>query len=409
MAISLYEGVKLGFIDFWTRKLRSLITIIGIVLGTMSIIVVLSIVNGLQAASLEWINESGGMQKISIFRNWGSQNELNQREHFIMREFEYIRANIPEVEAISATIPRYWSSMTNGQNMTGAFLFGVFPDYEIIEEWTVSEGRFINQFDIRNSNDVIVLGTTIKDELFGPRSAIGQFITVDGRRMRVIGIMERRFLDSTGLDFGGDNPLEYLNRYALIPITTILNKMGAADTISDISIRAFDINQALELVPILNQIVLDLRRQQPIFRVWSAAESAQDDEMNVMFKIIFYFISSISLLVGGIVIMNILLASIKERTREIGIRLTVGARQRDIFMQFLVQSVVITFLGGVLGVVSGVMILDYVSDFMKVPTLVDVSMIIVALCISVVVGLFFGIYPAIKASKLDPVKALRVD
>ena len=107
--------------------------------------------------------------------------------------------------------------------------------------------------------------------------------------------------------------------------------------------------------------------------------------------------------------MNILLASIKERTREIGIRLTVGARQRDIFIQFLVQSVVITFAGGILGVISGVLILDYVSDYMQMPTLVDISMIIVALCISIVVGLFFGIYPAIKASKLDPVKALRVD
>ena len=409
MAISLFEGVKLGIIDFWVRKLRNLITIIGIVLGTMSIIVILSIVKGMQEQSLAWINESGGMRAISLQRNWRDTNVLNQATWFTMRDFEFIVDNIPEVEAISTRIERWGRPISNGPNATHTLLWGTLPDAQIISEWTVQEGRFLQQIDYKESNDVVVIGTTMREELFGPRNPIGQYVTLEGRRLLVIGIMEYRFMDMGDMVFGPQNPLEYLNRVSIIPLSTMINKMGHNEQLDMISIRAFDEKQALEMVPLLNNLMLDIRRGEPVFQVNSNAMDAQEMEMNIMFQIIFYFVSSISLLVGGIVIMNILLASIKERTREIGIRLTVGARQIDIFLQFLVQAVVITFSGGVVGVFAAMGILDVVGGFLKMPTLLDITTVVMALTISVFVGLFFGIYPAIKASKLDPVKALRVD
>ena len=409
MAISLFEGFTLGFVDFWAHKLKSFITIVGIILGTMSIIVILSIVKGLQERSMQWVNETGGTKMIVLTRNWTDTNVLNQATRFTLRDYDYIQENIPEVEAIGTRIERWGRPISNGPNVTHTTIYAATPAMDIISEWTADQGRFINNLDYREANDVIVIGTTIKNELFGPRNAIGQYITLSDRRLQVIGIMEHKFMDSSNnFNFGNDNPLEYYNRISIIPLSTAINKMGFGDELDSISIRAFSEEQALELGPVLNQLILDIRRGEPVFMVQNGAERGQGD-IGTLFKVIFYFVTIISLLVGGIVIMNILLASIKERTREIGIRITVGARQVDIFLQFLVQSIVITLSGGVIGVLVAMAILDYVGSYLKMPTAIDFYTVLLALAISLLVGLFFGIYPAIKASKLDPVKALRVD
>jgi putative ABC transport system permease protein len=352
------------------------------------------------------MNERGGLRKISIVRNWAFNNTLNLQTHFTMREFDFIRENIPEVDAINTEITQS-GMISRGENSTWTRIIGTLEDFEKVEEWTVSEGRFIRQFDYRESNDVIVIGTTVKEELFGPRNAIGQYVTVQGRRLMVVGIMEHRSMPG---NMWSDNPLEWMNRTSIIPLSTMINKMSASDALEAITIRAFDEIQPFILAPILEDIVLNLRRGQPVFSVNSAAEQAEEMQENSrMFRIIFFFISMISLLVGGIVIMNIMLASIQERTREIGIRLAVGARQFDVFIQFLIQTIVVTFIGGILGVILAVSILDVVSGFLNIAAKLDVQMIFVALAVSVIVGLFFGVYPAIIASKLDPVKALRYE
>ena len=408
MAISLSESIKLGFLDFLSRKLRSMITIIGIVLGTMSIIVILSIVKGMNEETLRWMNERGGLRKMTVRRDWQYSNPLKLRTYFTLREFYFIKENIPEVEAFNASVTR-GSSIAHGANNTFTRFIGTFEDFQVIEEWTVSEGRFFNQFDVRESNDVIVLGSTVKNELFGARNPIGQYVTVRGKRLKVIGVMRHRQMEGN-IGFMGDNPLEYLNRSTFVPISTLINKIQADDVIDEISIKTFDEKQPYIVKPILEDLILNLRRGHPVFQINSAIEEAEKSKENSkMFQIIFFFISLISLLVGGIVIMNIMLATIQERTREIGIRLAVGARQVDILIQFLVQTVVITFVGGVFGVGIAMLILDKVGEFLKISTKLDVSMIFVALTVSVFVGLFFGIYPAVKASKLDPVQALRYE
>jgi putative ABC transport system permease protein len=372
----------------------------------MSIIVILAIVNGMNKATLDWMNERGGMRRMDVRRDWHFTNTLNLPITFTMREFDLIKELMPEVEAINATIQQMGMLSQNG-NSTFARVVGTFEAYQIVNEWTVSEGRFLSHFDYRESNDVIVLGTTLQNELFGGRDAIGQLVTFQGRRLTVIGIMEHRSMPG---DMWNENPLEWMNRFSFIPMSTMINKLGASDAIEGISIRALDENQPIVIKPIIEDILLNLRRGQPVFTVDSFVEQLEDaQETTRMFRIVFFFISAISLLVGGIVIMNIMLATIHERTREIGIRLAVGARQFDVFVQFLIQTVVVTFIGGVLGVLTAIAILDYVSDYLNLTAMLDVEMIIVALSVAVIVGLFFGIYPAIKASKLDPVKALRVE
>jgi len=358
--------------------------------------------------TMKWMTERGGLAKITISRNWESKNPLKLPDYFSLKEVLLIKSLVPEVEAFNATI--YLRSIFKyGANTTFSRTVGTFSDFEIIEEWSADRGRFIRNFDVTENNNVIVLGNTIKNELFGSKNPIGQTVTVRGQQFTVIGIMKYRFMESNNNLFS-DNPFEYMNRTSVIPISTMINKFGQKDAIDEITIRAKSADEAIALKNKLEDIVLNLRRGQDIFNVVSAQEEAKKmQESALMFKIIFFFISSISLIVGGIVIMNIMLASVQERTREIGVRLAIGARRFDIFLQFLIQSVLITFTGGLVGVLLGVSIVKHVGDFLKTSTLVDINMIYIALAVSVGIGLIFGIFPSVKASNLDPVEALRYE
>ena len=245
MAISLTESVYIGFQDFWTRKLRSLVTIIGIILGTMSIIVILSLVNGMNQETMKWMTERGGLAKITISRNWESKNPLKLPDYFSLKEVLLIKSLVPEVEAFNATI--YLRSIFKyGANTTFSRTVGTFSDFEIIEEWSADRGRFIRNFDVTENNNVIVLGNTIKNELFGSKNPIGQTVTVRGQQFTVIGIMKYRFMESNNNLFS-DNPFEYMNRTSVIPISTMINKFGQKDAIDEITIRAKSADEAIAL------------------------------------------------------------------------------------------------------------------------------------------------------------------
>jgi putative ABC transport system permease protein len=407
MAISLKESIVFGFSDFWSRKVRSLVTIIGIILGTMSIIVVLSLVNGINKQTLQWMMERGGLSKITVRRNWQYDNPNKVRSYFTWKEIKLIRSLLPEAKYLNPQ-KRYWLRHSYKDKEYNCSIFGVLPDFSKIEEWETEDGRFISEFDINQSNDVIVIGTKVKEELFGNKNPIGQFITVHGRRLHVIGIMKHRYMKSNNI--GSDNALGYLNRRTFVPLSTMIHKGTGDDNISSLALKAQDAESAPELRKKLEAIILNLRHGEPVFMIESAQEEAEEmAQSQKTFQIIFFIISIISLLVGGIVIANIMLASIQERTREIGIRLTVGARRRDIFMQFLVQTVLITFIGGILGTLVGLSLLKMVSGYLEIKLIAELSMVLAALSVSVGIGLLAGIIPAILASKLNPVEALRYE
>lgn len=408
MAISLRESLQVGFSDFWTRKVRSFITIIGIVLGTMSIVVVLALVNGINQQTIAWMMERGGLANITIDRNWQYNNERNLPNSFTLREVRQIRSSAPEILYYNPQISTRFRLSYQDKDFYGGVM-GIYPDFSKVEEWNVETGRFVSEHDLSKSNDIIVIGTTVRNELFGNQDPIGKHITVNDRRLQVVGVMQHRFLAS-GQDVFRENALEYLNRRSFIPLSTMVNKMTGQDNIRSITLKAASVEEAPALREKLEATILNLRHGEPVFRVISARERAEEmQESAATFRLIFFLISLISLFVGGIVIMNIMLATIQERTREIGVRLTVGARRRDVFLQFLVQSVLVTTIGGIIGIVFGLSILSIVQEFIGVEMLANLSIIIVALFVSVGVGLFFGISPAIKASKLDPVEALRYE
>jgi len=408
MAISLKENIIVGFSDFWSRKVRSIITVMGIVLGTMSIIVVLALVKGINNQTLKWMMERGGLSKITVRRNWEYKNPDYVKNYFTWKELELIRSLIPEAKYFNPQ-QRHWVRHSYGDKDYRTSVRGVLPDYSKIEEWDVQEGRFLSSFDIEQSNDVVVIGTTVKEELFGSKKALDEVITVNERRLKVIGVMAYRYMKNSGA-IGNDNAFSYLNRRTFVPLTTMIHKGSGNDNISSFTLKAQNADSAPALREKLNNIILNLRRGLPVFEVESAKEEAEQMAQNQkMFQTIFYIISVISLLVGAIVIANIMLATIQERTREIGIRLTVGARRRDIFIQFLVQTVLVTTIGGLLGIAVGLSILNIVSNFLGIDLIAGIAMIFVALMVSAGVGFISGIVPAIIASKLDPVEALRYE
>jgi putative ABC transport system permease protein len=410
MALSLKETLFVGLSDFWSRKIRAFITVFSIVLGTMSIIVVQSLVKGVQESTMQWMMERGGLTRIDVNWNWEYDNPFNLQRFLTYREFNQVRRLLPEAEYVSPQISS-WRGMINYEgNQAFTHLNGVLDNYPRIEDWGVAEGRFLTNLDVTRTNDVIILGSTVKNELFGSREAIGSYVTYQDRRLQIVGVMERRFLENNlnvNVGMGSDNMLEYLNRFSFIPITTMISKLSADDRIWSFTVKAPHVDTTIELKDKVDTILLNMRRGEPVFRVTSAKETAEGmEEGAAIFGIVFMIISMISLLVGGIVIMNIMMATVHERTREIGIRMAVGARRLDIFTQFIIQTLLVTLLGGILGVILGLSVLSLVSGFIGVSMTGGLSMVILSLIIVTILGLIFGIYPAIKASNLDPVKCL---
>jgi putative ABC transport system permease protein len=409
VAISLAESLQVGISDIMTRKVRSIVTIIGIILGVMSIMVVLAIVNGMNKSTLDWMSERGGLTKIEVHRNWGYDFSKGGDPSFSLREISQIRELVPEASAFNPQTQLQPQEMQFSDDGYVCSMLGVYPDMVKSEDWAVDKGRFITDVDITEHNNVVVLGSTTCKELFSSRSPLGQYVTFSGQKLLVIGVMTSKYLKNQGGGSAfGDNALEYMNQRAFVPLSTLISKIDPTQKVNSLDLKADTPEKAKVLRQKVENIILNLKQGKHLFEVSSAQEQMDQMKQNSMiFSAVFILIAVISLLVGGIVIMNIMLASVKERTREIGVRIAIGARRRDIFLQFLVQTVLITGLGGVLGIVLGYGILGGVGKYLQMKVIASVSMVWVALFVSISVGLLFGIMPAVRASKLDPVEALR--
>jgi putative ABC transport system permease protein len=410
MAISLAESAYIGLIDVSTRKVRTAVTLFGIVLGVMSIMVVLAIVNGMNEVSLDWMQQRGGLDKIQISMNWNYDFSRGGEATFSMREVDYLRSQLEDVEAFNPQVQAWGSIVQFRDSDFEASAMGVYPDLQKVEDWELEKGRFINLDDIRNHNNVIVLGSTVAENLFRNRNPLGQYVTLNKQQLMVIGVLKSKYWKNQGDGAFSGNVLEYMNRQVFLPLSTMIAKVNPNLKVSSIEIKVLPGKDISKVKRQAEDLVLNIKRGKQLFRVSSAQEEMQMMKKSmVIFTVIFFLIAMISLLVGGIVITNIMLASVKERTREIGVRIAVGARGKDILIQFLVQTMLITTLGGVFGIFAGIAILDVVAVFLDITLKAAPNMIWVALLVSASTGLIFGIGPAYKASKLDPVKALMED
>ncbi len=410
--MNLLESIGAGARDMSTNKGRAVITIIGIVLGTASVVAVLALMRGGEQQTKDFFDEMGGLREIRITNEHShsiTQTAAERAsERLTYRDAQAIRRDCPSVLTVDPEITRYFD-VSYGDRTFSMKLLGTNRDYPFADNMPVAEGRFITDKDCENFANVVMMGPTYKEDLFGDEDAIGKTITVRGVPFEVVGIMQKKEFYFEGSGGRERNVLEWFNRSHYIPITTMIRRFTVNDRLDGLEISALSVEAVPALMEEANRVLL--RRHGVLdFNVEAKSEQIQQrNEQEAFFNIIFWAVAFVSLFVGGVVIANIMLASITERIREIGVRKAIGASGRDLFIQFLVEAVVVTAAGGALGLLLGLGMVTVTDKVLNMPTAVTAGILIIAFSCSVAVGVIFGLFPALRAARLDPVEALRYE
>ena len=384
--------------------LRSALTSLGIIIGVAAVIATVSIGNGAKA-QVEGQIASLGQNIISVFPGsftsggmrggWGSASSLTPEDARAIAE------EIPGVVAVSPEMRDRSQVLANGLNWNTQII-GEGPDYLGIRVWPLSEGGMFGEQDVRSYAKVAVIGKTVADQLFPDGDPVGQTIRIRNIPFKVLGV-----LGAKGFNFFGQDQDDTV----IIPYTSHLRRVSRRQNLNSILVQAVSPEQ----MPAIQQQITDLlqqRRQgrEPDFTVRNQVELAEAaTETSRTMTMLLGAIAGVSLIVGGIGIMNIMLVSVTERTREIGIRLAIGAHGREIMLQFLTESIVLSAFGGTLGILLGIGASKLMTHFNGWATLVSTNAILIAFVFSAAVGVFFGFYPARKAAQLDPIDALRYE
>ncbi|MFC1561378.1 ABC transporter permease [candidate division KSB1 bacterium] len=411
------ESFSIGIISIKSHKLRSFLTMLGIIFGVAAVIAMLSIGEGAKKEALDNIallginniiiqdfpvsDEESGSER----SNYSSG--LNQGDATAVRSILSLDDKVVPQKEVSVSV---WHKSQTAP----AIVVGTTPDYIDVMTYYPLNGSFFDWVHLNNNERVCVLGAGIKDDLFSYTDAIGEQVKLsDGNWTQwftVIGVMEEKGI---GSGKGGTIRTRNLNQDIYIPLSTALKRFYRgkyASEIDQVTISVRETDRIREAANIINGIVNKRHNFVPDYQIVVPEELLkQEQETQRIFNIVMGAIAGISLLVGGIGIMNIMLASVLERTREIGIRRAVGATKKDIVGQFIIESVVLSFSGGIIGVIVGYILTKIISIYAGWTTIVVIPAIFLAFIVSVTIGLIFGIYPAKQASELDPIESLRYE
>jgi len=398
------------------QKTRSLLTALGIVFGVGSVIGMLAIGAGAREESLRFIEQLGVRNVLVEAKQAATQEELQTRRRsspgLTERDVRILKANIDAIELISPRRALRPSGLLPKPSKDQPGLYGVLPSYAAIHNLQTTEGRFFDERDNTISDGVCVMGETAKVSMLGYDSAIGKYIKVNDVWLRVIGVLAQK---ATGGAGSGSSQEQDRNNLVYVPLNTFQYRFWdissyMKDDLDGIDMRLKEGTDSVDVAQIVTAILNSTHRNTPDFSVTiPAALLAQQQRTQSIFTYVMVAIAAISLLVGGIGIMNIVLATVLERTREIGIRRAMGARRADVVRQFLTESVLISISGGILGIGCGFMLSWLISRAAEWKTIVTVTSVVVAFGVSMLVGVVFGIYPAMKASRIDPIEALRYE
>jgi putative ABC transport system permease protein len=405
------EAIIDGVLDIKDHFGRTLLQLLGIILGAGSIVATFSLSVAGKQASMKYYRISGGIERIWIGNKPTGKVTLDAKalasNGLTYADALALRKQGKEIDLVS---PVSSSGMTvrYGSVEKVRDVMGVTPAYSPISFFHVERGRFITDTDLQTAARVVVLGTSRVTEFFGSDNPIGKTITIEGSGYLVVGVMEEKY-------FSFDqkrNTLRWMNRQMYIPITTMMTRKGQPleqGKVSFIHARMRDVKRDKEAVSEIESILF---RQHGVkdFEVFSrVANLARNESENRMYDMTFMICGLISLLVGGIVVMNIQLASFNERVREIGTRKAVGATPAQIFFQMLTESLLVSVIGGFLGIFAGKFFTQGISMLTRNPAIITPGVIINALVFAAGTGLVFGMYPAIRASRLNPIEALRTE
>lgn len=398
--------------NLWAQKTRSILTALGIIFGVGAVIGMLAIGAGARAESLRFIEQLGVRNLLIESRPAGGYQELQQRRRsspgLTERDVRILEANVDSLETLSPRKGLHPNVVLPKPAKELPELYGVRPSYAVIHNWQPAEGRVFSAQDGEASAAVCVLGEAAKVSLFGYGAALDNYVKVNDTWLQVIGVLKEQVASGSTL---AQDP----NQVVYIPLRTLQFRFydvggGLKDELDGVDVRLKQGADSAAASKIVMAILNSTHRNTPDFAVTIPAELlAEQQRAQAIFTYVMVAIAAISLLVGGIGIMNIVLATVLERTREIGVRRATGARRADIVRQFLLESVLISIGGGVVGIAFGYFLAWLIAASAGWNTIVTPASIVIAFGVSVVVGLVFGIYPARKASRIDPIEALRYE
>ena len=399
-------ALQLAIRALWRNKTRAMLTALGVIIGVAAVIAMLSIGAGAQqriAKTMEDLGSNnlvirpGSVSRGGVRKGAGGRTSLTRDDAKAIADLRDVVAVAPSVRSRAQV--RY-----RGSNW-GTPIEGVTEDYALVRRWTVAEGDFISEQQVRSAAHVCVLGQTVSRELFGLASPLGETLVVKGTACRVIGVLQAKGATAWGTD---------QDDAVFIPITTAQRKLMGINYVNRIDVATTGREASFRALDNVKRLLRDRHRlstkRPDDFRVFNRAELAQSSEESArVFTWLLGSIASVSLLVGGVGIMNIMLVSVTERTREIGIRMALGARRRDIQWQFLLEALLLSAAGGLLGVVVGLGGAHAVASFTELPVIITSGSVLVAFLFAGLVGVFFGLHPAHKAAQLRPIQALRYE
>jgi putative ABC transport system permease protein len=404
---SIIDGVR----DIRDHFGRTMLQLVGIILGAGSIVATFSLSVAGKQASMEFYRVSGGIEKMWVFDKPTGKVTMDAKalasKGLTYKDALALRRNAREIDLVApmstgSSLVRY----ANVEKTRG--ITGVTPEYAPLTDFHADRGRFITDNDVASAARVVVLGSERAQEFFGTDNPLGKILSIGGTGYTVVGVMEEKY-------FSFDqkrNVLRWMNRQIYTPVTTMITRRGETlerGKIDRLQVRMKSVKRADEAADEVKRIILREHGVQDFDVLSRVANLRRNEQNNRMYDMLFMVCGLISLIVGGIVVMNIQLASFNERVREVGTRKAVGASPAQIFFQFLSESVIVSVFGGLLGLLVGRLFTLGITTLIHQPTAITAATLVKALIFAGGTGLIFGMYPAIRASRLDPIVALRTE